>query len=121
MAIHAGLGRWNAGRGGSLYRGVAIAAVDAQLASVMAMAERHRLLPRHAGPGDVGGAVDQRHSPRQRGDDEQPTEDAEPRQSVRAPVKHLGHAQPIVPVRAGRAIWKVTKSTTGTQQPGLCY
>ena len=78
------------GERAALDRRVAVAAVDAQLAGVMAVAERHRLLARDAGARDVRRAIDQRQPPRQGRDDEQRAEDAQPRERVGARVKNLG-------------------------------
>ena len=47
VAGHAGLGRRDAGEGGLLHGGVAVAAVDAVVRDVVLVAERHRLLERH--------------------------------------------------------------------------
>ena len=52
-----------------LHRGVAVAAVDAELAGVVLVAERHRLLARDARLRDIRGAVDERQ-PQSAGDDE---------------------------------------------------
>ena len=55
MAIHAGLGGRNVGETRSLHRGVAIAAIQAQTAHVVRMAERDRLFPRlHFARGVIG-------------------------------------------------------------------
>ena len=57
MAIHAGLGGRNVGETRSLDRGVAIAAIHAQTADVMRVAERHGLFPRLRGARRVVGPV----------------------------------------------------------------
>jgi len=44
MAIHAGLGRRDAGHGGSLHPRMTIAAIDAVIADMVLVAELHRLL-----------------------------------------------------------------------------
>ena len=55
MAVDTGLGRRNAGRGGDLDRGVAVAAVDADAADVVLVGELNRLLEEGVGGGhEVG-------------------------------------------------------------------
>src|SRR5262249_27893765 len=46
VAIHAGFGGRDAGEGGSLYRGMAISAVDPIIADMVFVTELNRLLPR---------------------------------------------------------------------------
>ena len=53
VAGHAGVGRRIARRSGGLDRIVAVAAVDSELADMMAVAERHRLHRREVSPGHV--------------------------------------------------------------------
>ena len=43
VAVHAGLGRWNPGKGGLLHGGMAVAAVDPGVRHVVLVAEGHGL------------------------------------------------------------------------------
>ena len=86
-----------------LDRGVTIAAVDAELARVMAMTERHGLLARDAGLRDVGGPIDQLETVACSRDHEERPEDADPRNRVRAAVKYLRHARRIIPAGSDTA------------------
>ena len=54
MAVHAGLGRRNAGKGRALHGRVAIAAIDPQDAHVVLMTEGHVLDDAHAHASPVG-------------------------------------------------------------------
>jgi len=70
VAIHADLCRWNSGKGGSLYRCVAIAAVNAQATDMMLVAERNRLIARYELIADVRCANHTSPSPCNNDDDE---------------------------------------------------
>src|SRR5262249_46473147 len=74
-----------------LHLGVAVAAVDAQLAGVVLVTELYRLLARDALLRDVARAVDERQEPQAPGDEEQRAEDADPRQRVGAAMEGLRH------------------------------
>ena len=54
MAIHAGLGRRNARERALFHRGVAVTAIDAVVADMMLVTERHRLATCDTDVGDVG-------------------------------------------------------------------
>src|ERR1700733_10168476 len=58
VAVHAGLGRRDAGKTRGLDRGVTVAAIDAQTGNVVLMAERDWLRLLHPREGDVGGTRD---------------------------------------------------------------
>ena len=104
VAVHAGLGGRDAGVGRLLHRGVAVAAVDAHAAHVMRVAEGHRLLAGLVGPGDPGRAVHPEEEQHDAADDEEPTEDREPRQGVRAAVEDLGHELTLTAVAAVQSL-----------------
>ena len=61
VAGHASLGRRHSGGGRNFHRGVAVAAIQAQFADVMLVAERHRLRTRDVHLGHVGRLVDDVH------------------------------------------------------------
>src|SRR5262249_20760329 len=86
VAVHAGLGRRNAGERRVLDRRVAVAAVDAVARDVALVAELDRLLARDARFGYPGRPVDFRGEPEEAGDEENRTEDADPSNRVRAAV-----------------------------------
>src|SRR5436309_6699596 len=69
MAIHAGLGRRDAGGGRYFDRGVAITAIDAVVAGVMFMAELHGLFARHESLRVVPGARPGIHKPKDSADE----------------------------------------------------
>ena len=91
MTIHAGLGRGDVGEGRSLDRGVAIAAVNPDVADMMGVAEGHGLLAGDTGLGRPGGAAPGAEKPQQKTEDEHRPEDAYLRERVRAAMKNLGH------------------------------
>src|SRR5262249_54788364 len=91
VAVHAGLGRRNAGEGGFLDRGMAVAAVDAVAGDVPLVAELNRLFARDVRFGDPGRAVDFAEQPEETGDEEHRTEDADPSNRVGAAMKDLRH------------------------------
>src|SRR6266852_7794348 len=63
MAVHAGLGRRNAGEARGLDRGMAITAVDAESGDVVLVAEGYRLRLADSGIGDIGRALDLHRDP----------------------------------------------------------
>src|SRR5262249_1927944 len=63
MAIHARLGRWNAGEGRLLDGSVAITAVDTELTDVVRMTKRHRLNISEVRLGDVRRAIQDSQKP----------------------------------------------------------
>ena len=90
MAGHAGLGRRHAGEGRRLDRGVAIAAVDADVADVVLVAERHRLLDRRAEAGC--GAMLIRQAKHSGGEQQQDGEGAELEREDEPRLEDLCHA-----------------------------
>jgi hypothetical protein len=72
---------------------MAVATVDAELAGVMLVAELDRLLPGDALAGDVAAAVDGGQEPERSSDEEDCSEDADPREGVRAAMENLRHAR----------------------------
>ena len=96
MAIHAGLGRRNAGERTLFDRGVAITAVDAIVADVMFVAKRNRLAARDADLSDVRRFIDRRERCHQNDQQNGSTEDGDPGDRVRARMKNLRH-QPANP------------------------
>src|SRR5262245_7038243 len=91
MAVHARLARRHAGKGRLLDGGVAVAAVDLELADMMAVAERYRLLDGGERVGVVGGAHGLCADPAQRDEEENRAEDADSRDDVKGAMKDLGH------------------------------
>ena len=91
VAVHAGLGRRNAGETRILDRGVAVAAVDAVAADVSLVAELNRLFARDEGAGHPGRAVHFGEQSEQASDDEHRAEDADARDRVGAAMKDLRH------------------------------
>jgi len=63
MAVHAGLGRGNTGKGGCLDSRMAIATIYSAIADVMLMAELHRLFARNEGESVIAGAGELSHKP----------------------------------------------------------
>ena len=68
---------------------MAIAAIDAESANVMLMAEGRGLRPGHSSVGDIRGALDLRRRPEQHGDDEDGAKDRGARDGIRAAMKDL--------------------------------
>lgn len=91
VAGHASVRRRNTGEIALFDRGVAIAAIDAELADVMAMAEGNRLLANDAGLRDIRGALDQTQYPKQPADKKHRAEDADFGKRVGARMKNLRH------------------------------
>ena len=92
MTIHARLGRGDAGKTGTLDRGVTVAAIDAQSGNVMLMAERDRLRLANTGVGHIGGTLYGVTDPDQSCDDEDSAENGGARQRIRAAMKDLRHS-----------------------------
>src|SRR5262249_34457463 len=113
MAVHARLGRGNAGEGRVLHGGVAVAAVDLEAADVVAVAERHRLLDGDEGVGVVRRADGLGDDPAQADQEEQRSEDGDARDDVEAAVKDLGHCRrawsPVVCPAAKIATFQATR------------
>src|SRR5262245_21148497 len=93
MAVHADLGGRDAGEGGVLDRGVAVAAIDPQAGDVVLVAERHRLLAGDADAGGVSGALQLGQDPEKSRDNEDETEDTDLGEGVETPVEDLGHVR----------------------------
>lgn len=91
MARHAGVRRGNAGKVALFNRGVTVAAINAELAHVMAMAERHRLLAHDAGLGDIRRAFDDAKNPEQPADKKHRAKDADFGKSIGARMENLRH------------------------------
>ena len=91
MAIHAGLGRRDAGEIRGLDRCVTVTAIDSQSGDVVLMAERDRLLPGDPLIGGVGRAHNAAEHPERESDNEHRSENGDARESVRAAVKNLRH------------------------------
>src|ERR1017187_439160 len=104
MAVHAGLGRRNIGEARSLHGGMAIAAIHAQTAGMMRVAERHGLFPSLIGACCVGRPVQLGEDPGQKGQDENGAEDRNPRECVRAAMKNLRHGLIAYPDRASDSL-----------------
>src|SRR5262245_19248575 len=91
MAIHARLARRHTTERRLLDGGVAVAAVDLELADMMAMAERHRLLDGSERARVVGRADRPGADPAQRDEEEDRPEDGDARNDVEGAMKDLGH------------------------------
>ena len=91
MAVHARLGWRNISETRRLDRGMAIAAVQAETADVVGMAERDRLLAHHGGAGRIRGPIQLGKGPRQKAYDENCAEYRDSRKRVRTVMKDLGH------------------------------
>src|ERR1022692_1288798 len=98
MASHAGLGRRNPREGGGFHRRVAEAAIDAQSADVMLVAERHRLFLGHVDLRVKSRANQQGRNSSQTGKDEHRSEDTNLGESIRAAMKYLRHPSPGKPL-----------------------
>ena len=92
VAIHAGLGRRNAGKARGLDRGVAVTAVDAESGHVVLMAEGHRLRLAHSGIRYVRRALNLIGHAAQCRNDEYRAEDGGARKSIRTAMKDLRHS-----------------------------
>ena len=97
MAIHAGLGGRDVGETRSLYRGMAVAAIETESTDMVRMAERHRLFAHLRRPRLVARAVQLRKGPRQKSQNENCAENRDSRKRVRAVMKDLGHSSTYVP------------------------
>ena len=93
VAVHAGLRRRDAGEVRGLDRGVAVAAVDAESADVMLMAERHRLLALDPLIGRVRRADHAADHPQHECDGEHSAEDRDAGESIGTSVENLRHLQ----------------------------
>jgi len=87
----------NAREGGFLHGGMTVAAIDAQAADVVLVAERHRLLAQDAGTRDIIRPAEFRCHPSQAGKDEDRAQDAHLGDDVEAAVKNLRHECHLVP------------------------
>src|SRR5207302_1687710 len=97
MAVHAGLGRRDPGEGRGFDRGVAVTAIEAFAAHVVLVAEGDRLLARGVRQGPVRGAAHDVDQPAQPRDEEHRSEDAHPRDGVRAAMEYLRHSARLYP------------------------
>ena len=91
VAVHAGLGRRDAGKIGILDGGVAVAAVNAHAAHVVLMAEGRVLHPRLVLPGHVLRALQLGQHRAQRHQHKKQTQDRHPRQRIGTAMKKLRH------------------------------
>ena len=92
VAVHAGLRRGNPGETGSLNRGVAIAAIDAESGDVVLMAEGNGLRFANSSVGHEGRALNQVADSAQCDNDKYCTENGGTGQRVRAAMKDLRHS-----------------------------
>ena len=91
MAIDAGLSGWNIGEAGLLHGSVAIAAIEAQRADMVRMAEWYRLIARLFLARLVRPPVQRIAGPCDETDGTNAEYDRHPRRGVRAVMKNLGH------------------------------
>ena len=96
MATHADLRARDAGERRFFDRGVAIAAIDAVIADVVLVAERHRLLEGHLDVGGVGRPENGGGRPAGAANKKHESKDDDPGVHVGAPGKDLGHAEAVV-------------------------
>jgi len=94
VAIHAGLRGRNSGKRASLYRGVAVPAIDSDVANVMFMAERHRLEPHYPCFGKIRGPHNLNDRQSHSTDNEHGAEYGEPGQEIHSPAERLAHGMP---------------------------
>jgi hypothetical protein len=91
VAVHAGLCRRNSSERTLLDRRVAISAVDSDSRDMVFMTKRNRLIARDANFRQIWRAYDAAGNPSYPSNNEHSSEDADPRDGVRAPIKDLGH------------------------------
>src|SRR5215469_7401487 len=91
MAVHAGLGRRNAGKTRSLHRGVAIPAINTERAHVVLMTEWHRLNLRHSHVVHVWRALNLFTHPGEAKQHKHRTKNREARNAICAAMKDLRH------------------------------
>ena len=91
MAGHTGFGRWNAREIAFFNRGVTIAAIDSQLADVMAVAERNGLFAHHLRLGHIRRAFNGQENPKSSGYDKYSAKNAYLGKRICAGMKKLGH------------------------------
>jgi hypothetical protein len=105
VAVDAGLGRRNAGRGRDLNRGMAIATLDANAAGVVLVAELHRLFDELISVGDEIGSLQRKDDPAEAEDQENDRNQAGFRPGVGDFRKYLRHAflRSCGPARRGTA------------------
>src|SRR5437016_11879587 len=109
VAIHAGLGGRNPCEPGLLNRGVAVAAINAESCHVVLMAEGNRLRPHHARIRHVGGALNLRRGPEQKGDNEYRSKNCGPRNCISTAMKDLRHRRKLS-IEAGTEVPGFRKS-----------
>jgi hypothetical protein len=91
MAVHAGLRRRNARYGGSLHRGVTIAAIYAVVTHVVLVAELYGLRPRNVLIRGIGRARQSQDGSERQPDQKDGREQCESGDEIRAAMKNLGH------------------------------
>src|SRR5262249_21319543 len=91
MTVHARFGWRNAGKCGSLDRGMTVAAIDAELADVVGVTERHGLDKGDVRLSNVGGPIKHGREPAQASRDEDSTENRHLGNGVETSVEDLGH------------------------------
>lgn len=105
MTIHAGLGRGYAREGGSLDRGMAIAAIYPVISDVMFMAELYGLFARNECEGVIARPRELRHKPERKADKKYSAKDGDTRDDISAAMKYLAHyfLNPLRESKAARA------------------
>ena len=91
MAVHARLGRRDAGEGRILDRGMTVAAIDAELADMVLVAERDGLDPRQFGLAYVGRPADDIEEPAAQRPQHKESREARFRDRIETAVKNLRH------------------------------
>jgi hypothetical protein len=89
VAIHAGLGRRNAGKARSFNRSMTITAIDAESGDVMLMAERNRLRLPDSSVGDERSAFQLQQNPEQAADSQNYQDQRGPGDGIAAAGKDL--------------------------------
>jgi len=91
MAIHAGLRRGDARDGGSLNRGVTIAAIEPVVSNVMFMAELHRLRARNVLVRGIRGPRQPQYADESQANQKNSREQAESGNEICTSMENLGH------------------------------
>ena len=96
MAVHADLRGWHSGEGRFFDGCVTVAAIQTEAGHVMLMTEGNRLGRPNSDVCQVGRASDSNRYPRNSGEQENKTENADPRKSIGAAMEYPGHWSIVV-------------------------
>ena len=122
MAVHAGLRRGDARDGGSLNRGVTIAAIEPVVSNVMFMAELHGLRARNVLVRGIRRARQPQYADEPQTDQKNSREQAESGNEICASMKNLGHVSVALfcegPSREGAEAQRLRVVMAGKCVPG---